>query len=216
MTTEEERRRIQEETEREKKFSQVAISFNSETPFKLRELARQRRKQRGSAIWIERTNFQKVEAITRLLGSLPDHLMDEVFKYSIKNGYNPARLVPIIEELRQEREQQAKIEKAQVLENQKQTQERNRFPNVFLRLCNYIGLENYEAQLTEAAKKATLPELQEAQKRLLSAEGRNLSESVRAKAQAWIATLIQQRQPNASSKSPLEKARSIFNLSRGH
>jgi hypothetical protein len=119
-------------------------------------------------------------------------------------------------------EAQAQAERAKrEKENRMQMAERNRFPNRFLRECGYLKIQvPYAKNLMEAATQASTAELLKAQNRLLARECPELNDESRNFALAWLNGIIQNRRDitnkEEESKTPLQKARSIFNLTRGH
>jgi hypothetical protein len=116
-----------------------------------------------------------------------------------------------------ENEKAAEQQRQRQIENEVQTKERNRFSNRFLRECEYLKIKvPYERNLTEAATQAPTAELLEAQTRLLQRERPELNDESRNFALNWLNVHIQKRQNNDNQENPLKKARSIFDMFRGH
>jgi hypothetical protein len=165
----------------------------------------------------EATTAMKLTRAQNAVDALTNAQFDAILKKKIASGY-PINHIPIIigeveTEKRRSQEEQAKRD----VENQRQMAERQRPPNVFMRLAPHIGLKQYEEQLIQAMEKATAEDLTEIQQRLLGNEGRTFSQENRTKALAFINALIQARQgTNNESLSPLEKIRKTFQEFRGH
>lgn len=102
-------------------------------------------------------------------------------------------------------------------ENRLQMAERNRFPNLYMRLCSYLAIPKYRTIIEDAAKQASLEDLRETQERLLKGEKPELGDTQRSTALVWISAAISEKQPSKEpNKTPIQRAREIFNLTRGH
>lgn len=87
---------------------------------------------------------------------------------------------------------QDEIKREHDLEEQARQKERDRFPNKFLRLSRYLHVRDYEKKLAEAAKTATLEDLQEALTRL-PLERLDLSETQKTTALTWLQIQMDQK-----------------------
>jgi len=135
---------------------------------------------------------------------------------AIEEGMTAEDFQKILEQVEIKRKQQAlkkaEAEKMRAIEEA----ERRRFPNEFLRLAPYIGLEQYEDILKEKLKETTHKEVLETY-RLLEAEGRKkLSRDNWIKAITWLNTQIQiaEENPNTKNESIGEKIERYLHLKK--
>jgi hypothetical protein len=89
--------------------------------------------------------------------------------------------------------------------NRLQMAERARFPNLYMRLCTYLGIPKFRAEIEEAAKKASLEDLKETQERLLKGEKPELGDTQRSTALVWLSAEINERTSKPKPESLAQK-----------
>lgn len=149
--------------------------------------------------------------------TMPNHILDELIEDRLHLDINlKDRFPKIVQRVEAKRAEIAEQKRIKQIESLKHEQEMQTFPSKFRRLCGYLTIKEYKQELVDSAEQASLEELGQAQKWLLS-ETANLTRLQKTEALAWLNIQINiktQQKDNSASNKPMKKKTSRLGFLR--